>query len=157
MSVADGSESLAADDGSTGDAPSTGDASTTGTTGDAATGDGATGVPNDAAPDVFASCPASRPGAGAIPTAVAQVLTAKCQACHGSPTRNHAPFALLTYADTQAADPLSPYTGDPVWQVMHTVIQPGGVPHMPFGNAPQLTSSEFATLDGWLLACALPQ
>jgi hypothetical protein len=40
---------------------------------------------------------------------------------------------------------------------MHTVIQPKGVPHMPFGNAPQLTSSEMTTLDGWLLGCALPQ
>ncbi len=148
----DGADGLPADDGAAADAPSTIDASATGTTGDSATG-----APDDAAPDVFASCPASRPSAGAIPAAVAQVLTSKCQTCHGSPTRNHAPFALLTYANTEAADPLSPYTGVPIWQVMHAVIQPGGVPHMPFGNAPQLTSSELATLDGWLLACALPQ
>jgi hypothetical protein len=88
---------------------------------------------------------------------VAAVLADKCQTCHQSPPKNHAPFPLLTYAETQGADPLSPYTGLPIWQVMHTVIQPKGVPHMPFGNAPQLTSSEMTTLDGWLLACALPQ
>jgi hypothetical protein len=88
---------------------------------------------------------------------VAAVLAQKCQTCHQSPPKNHAPFPLLTYAETQAADPLSPYSGLPIWQVMHTVIQPDGVPHMPFGNAPQLTSSEMTTLDGWLLGCALPQ
>jgi hypothetical protein len=108
------------------------------------------------APDVFASCPATRPAAGSFPSDVAAVLTAKCQTCHQSPTKNHAPFPLLTYQDTQQADRLAPYTGLPIWQVMHTVIQPGGVPHMPFGSAPQLTSAEMQTLDGWLLACALP-
>jgi hypothetical protein len=29
------------------------------------------------------------------------VLEASCQRCHGSPLQNSAPFALLTYADTQ--------------------------------------------------------
>jgi hypothetical protein len=111
--------------------------------------------PDADAPDVFASCPATRP-TGTIPSDVAAVLSAKCQPCHQSPTKNHAPFPLLTYADTQKADPLPPYTGLPIWQVMHTVIQPGGVPHMPFGNAPQLTAAEMQTLDGWLLGCALP-
>jgi hypothetical protein len=110
----------------------------------------------DAGPDVFASCPTSRPSTGSFPADVAQVLANKCQTCHQMPTKQHAPFPLLTYAQTQAADPLSGYTGVPIWQVMHAVIQATGVPHMPFGNAPQLTSAEFTTLNDWLLACALP-
>jgi hypothetical protein len=107
-------------------------------------------------PDAFAACPETRPTTGAFPDDVAAVLAGKCQTCHQSPTKNHAPFPLLTYAETQSSDPLSPYTGVPIWQVMHTVIQTKGVPHMPFGNAPQLTATEMQTLDGWLLACALP-
>jgi len=110
----------------------------------------------DAGPDVFASCPTSRPASGSFPADVAQVLSDKCQTCHQMPTKQHAPFPLLTYAQTQSDDPLSPYMGVPIWQVMHAVIQPKGVPHMPFGNAPQLTSAEFTTLNDWLLGCALP-
>ena len=110
----------------------------------------------DAGPDVFASCPTSRPATGSFPEDVAQVLADKCQTCHQMPTKQHAPFPLLTYAQTQSDDPLSPYMGVPIWQVMHAIIQPKGVPHMPFGNAPQLTSAEFTTLNDWLLACALP-
>lgn len=119
-------------------------------------GDAAVTDPVDTGPDVFASCPTSRPSTGSFPADVAQVLANKCQTCHQTPTKQHAPFPLLTYAQTQAADPLTPYSGVPIWQVMHSVIQPAGVPHMPFGNAPQLTSAEFATLDDWLLSCALP-
>jgi hypothetical protein len=111
----------------------------------------------DAGADVFSSCPTNRPATGSFPPDVAAVLADKCQTCHQSPPKNHAPFPILTYAETQGVDPLSPYTGLPIWQVMHTVIQPKGVPHMPFGNAPQLTSSEMTTLDGWLLACAPPE
>ena len=110
----------------------------------------------DAGPDVFASCPTSRPTTGSFPADVAQVLVAKCQTCHQMPPKNHAPFPILTYAQSQTSDPLSPFTGVPIWQVMHKVIQPKGVPHMPFGNAPQLTAAEMSTLDGWLLGCALP-
>lgn len=110
-----------------------------------------------AGPDAFAACPADRSDGGDFPADVAAVLAAKCQTCHEVPPKDRAPFALLTYADTQAPDPLAPYTGVPIWQVMHVVIQPGGDPHMPFSSAPQLTAAEMATLDGWLLACALPQ
>jgi hypothetical protein len=115
------------------------------------------GDPGDAdGPDVFAACSADRPADGAFPPDVASVLEGKCQTCHGSPLKNRAPFALLTYANTQADDTLSPYSGVPIWQVMHAVIQPNNVPHMPYGNAPQLTSTQMQTLDGWLLGCALP-
>jgi hypothetical protein len=104
----------------------------------------------------FAACPANRPDAGGFPPDVAAVLMAKCQTCHKVPPKDRAPFSLLTYADTQAPDPVDPYTGEPIWEVMHVVIQPDAVPHMPFGNSPQLTATEMETLDGWLLACALP-
>jgi hypothetical protein len=98
----------------------------------------------------------SKPTTGEFPSDVARVLTAKCQTCHSRPPVNHAPFPLLTYEDTLQIDTLPVYSGEPIWRVMHQVIQPDGVPHMPFGGAPQLTSAELQTLDGWLLACAPP-
>src|SRR5580658_1518331 len=90
----------------------------------------------------------------AMPPATGVFLADKCQTCHKSPPINHAPFSLLTYADTLKPDSLCGNV--PIWQAMHYVIQPNSVPHMPFGNAPQLTSSEFTTLDGWLTGCAVP-
>jgi uncharacterized membrane protein len=39
---------------------------------------------------------------------------------------------------------------------MAYVIQACAVPHMPFGNAPQLTTSEFQVLSQWLASCASP-
>jgi hypothetical protein len=93
---------------------------------------------------------------GDFPDDVGTVVGAKCQACHRSPPREHAPFPLLTYEDTRQPDPIRPYGGQPIWQVMHAVIQPSGVPHMPLTGAPQLTGAEFQTLDGWLTSCALP-
>jgi hypothetical protein len=104
---------------------------------------------------VFASC-APNPSSGDFPADVAAVLRDKCQTCHRNPPINHAPFPLLAYGDTQRSDPDTPYVGKPIWQVMHVVIQLRGVPHMPFGNAPQLTTAQFQTLDGWLTACAMP-
>jgi hypothetical protein len=98
----------------------------------------------------------SKPTTGAFPPDVAAVLHAKCQTCHSRPPVNHAPFPLVTYEDTLKTNTLEPYPGVPIWRVMHQVIQTDGVPHMPFGNAPQLTSSEFRTLDGWLVGCATP-
>jgi hypothetical protein len=97
---------------------------------------------------------ATPPATGSFPPDVAAVLAGKCQTCHASPPVNHAPFPLLTYEDVLKADSLC--DGVPIWKAMHYVIQPDSVPHMPFGNAPQLTSSEFATLDAWLTGCAAP-
>jgi hypothetical protein len=110
-----------------------------------------------AAPDVavFAACPAS-PTVGDFPLDVAAVVHDKCQKCHKRPLPNHIPFPLFSYEDTLVPDPIPPYQGLPVWQVMHFVIQPNGVPHMPLGSAPQLTAAEFQTLDTWLSACATP-
>jgi hypothetical protein len=107
----------------------------------------------DASP--FAAC-LPHPTTGSFPPEVATVLSNKCQTCHQSPPRDHAPFPLLSYDDTVGADSIAPYVGQPIWQVMHAVIQPAGVPHMPFGNAAQLTAAEFQTLDAWLTSCALP-
>jgi len=67
-----------------------------------------------------------------------------------------APFPLVNYEETRQPDPIAPYSGQPIWRVMHIVIQPDGVPHMPFGSARQLTPEEFSTLDGWLTSCAVP-
>ena len=93
---------------------------------------------------------------GDLPADVASVLQAKCQTCHRAPPINHAPFPLLTYEDVLAADTIAPYAGQPIWEVMAIVIQPGGVPHMPFGSAPQLTSTELGLLANWLSSCAVP-
>jgi hypothetical protein len=98
----------------------------------------------------------NKPQTGDFPADVSAVLAAKCQTCHSNPPINHAPFPLLTYADTLKPDTVTPYAGQPIWRVMDIVIQPNAMPHMPFGNAPPLTAAEFATLDGWLKTCALP-
>jgi uncharacterized membrane protein len=105
---------------------------------------------------VDAAACGSKPTTGDFPADVAAVLQAKCQTCHKMPPINHAPFPLLTFADTLAIDPLQPYMGAPIWEAMSYVIQPGAVPHMPFGSAPQLTSAEYQTLYAWLFSCALP-
>ncbi len=123
--------------------------------GGASTGtDASLDAPEDASTDA-AAC-SNKPTSGSFPADVATVLAAKCQTCHRSPPVVDAPFTLLTYADTLKPDPIAPYAGMPIWQVMDIVIQPNGQPHMPFGNAPQLTAAEFQTLDGWLKACAPP-
>jgi hypothetical protein len=142
---------------------STGDGSTT-----PSSDDGGTLPTADASPEaaslaeggadpfaLFAAC-APNPAAGDYPLDVGAVLGAKCQTCHKKPPINHAPFPLLNYEDTVGPDTIAPYKGRPIWQAMHVVIQPNGVPHMPFGNAPQLTAEEFRTLDGWLTSCAPP-
>ncbi len=105
---------------------------------------------------VDAAACGTKPTTGDLPPDVAAVLQAKCQMCHKMPPINNAPFPLLTYADTLAIDQLPPYVGAPIWEAMSYVIQTGAVPHMPFGKAAPLTSSEYQTLDAWLFSCALP-
>jgi hypothetical protein len=99
------------------------------------------------------ACPPSD-AAGELPCEVAAVLAAKCATCHSPDELSHsgAPFALVTYADTQAL------LGErPRWQRMREVIQPDGIPHMPLGSAPQLTVEEKRVLDTWFEACAPPR
>jgi hypothetical protein len=108
--------------------------------------------------DIFGAC-MTEPHVGDFPPDVGAVLHGKCQTCHRSPPVAHAPFPLLTYEQTQRPDPITPYNGLPIWQAMHYVIQatpPNGGPHMPLGNAPQLTPSELRILDDWLTGCAMP-
>jgi hypothetical protein len=81
------------------------------------------------------------------------VLHDKCQTCHTQPLLNGAKKTLLTYEQTQ--DPFG-ITSKLYWQRMSEVIEPGAVPHMPFGTAPQLTDAELQTLHGWFGTCALP-
>jgi hypothetical protein len=105
--------------------------------------------PTDGAP--FAGCGTS-PASGTIPADVLAVMSARCQTCHQMPPLNNAPFPLLSYQDVHSL-----YGGTiPKYQEMHYLIQPDGSPHMPYGNAPQLTADQFTTLDDWLVACAPP-
>jgi hypothetical protein len=98
----------------------------------------------------FSACPPS-PAVGDFPLDVGAALHAKCQTCHRKPPVNHAPFPLLNYEDVLVA-----WKGAPRWQDMYRVIQPGSIPHMPFGNATPLTVAEFQTLSDWLATCAKP-
>jgi hypothetical protein len=103
-------------------------------------------------PDGGLDCAArARPDAGDFPPAVFVVLRDKCQTCHTRPRLNNAKGELLTWEDTQV-----PYGAGELWQRMAEVIEPDGTPRMPYGNAPQLTDAELATLRGWFGACALP-
>jgi hypothetical protein len=100
----------------------------------------------------FARCPAN-PATGSFPADVADVLTSRCQPCHTDPPLNGAPFPLLTYGDVHK---LLPGTAMPIYEEMYLLIQPGADPHMPYGNAPQLSPDQFNTLSSWLLSCAPP-
>lgn len=108
-------------------------------------GSGATAAP--------ACDPAATPMTGDLPDDVAAVLVDKCQACHTSPPKNHAPWPLLSFEETQARFGI---TDKRRWQRMAEVIEPGGSPHMPFGTAPQLTPEQLTTLRAWFTACAMP-
>lgn len=87
---------------------------------------------------------------GDIPCDVFAVIHVNCNPCHQMPPLNGAPFPLLTYADTQQI--YAP--GKLVFQQMYDQIQPGAVPRMPLGGS--LSSTDYATLTAWLLACAPP-
>ncbi len=101
--------------------------------------------------EAFTSCTTS-PATGTFPADVAAVLADKCQTCHTAPPKNGAPFALLTYEDVHML-----FAGTiPIYQEMYLRTRPGASPHMPFGNAPQLTPDEFTTLSDWLISCAPP-
>lgn len=97
---------------------------------------------------------AGGPTVGDLPCDVARVLKDKCQACHQEPPRSGAHFPLLTFEDTQQPFGITP--GERRWQRMAQVIEPGTLPHMPYGSAPQLTPAEFLILRTWFRACAPP-
>lgn len=93
------------------------------------------------------------PAVGDLPDDVNAVLVDKCQGCHTSPPKNHAPWSLQSFEDTQKVLGLA---GKRRWQRMAEVIEPGGSPHMPFGDAPQLTDAQLTTLRTWFAGCAMP-
>jgi hypothetical protein len=102
--------------------------------------------------EAFARCDTSA-ATGTFPADVAAILASRCQPCHQMPPLNGAPFPLLKYEDVHQ---LVPGTATPIFEEMYILTQPNGSPHMPFGNAPQLTADQLATLSSWLLSCAPP-
>jgi hypothetical protein len=78
---------------------------------------------------------------------------ARCQPCHQIPQKNGAHFPILSYEDTQQKFGVD---GLLRFQRMSEVISPGGLPHMPPVDHPQLSADQFNTLIGWLDACAPP-
>jgi uncharacterized membrane protein len=77
------------------------------------------------------------------------VLRDKCQRCHQEPTLNGAPFALLTYDDTQVVD----RKGVPRYQRMMAAIDSDYMPPTFLELEPAvepLAESERATLLDWL-------
>ncbi len=100
------------------------------------------------------SCdPTATPTTGDLPDDVNAVLVDKCQGCHSGPPQHHAPFPLVSFEDTQEQFGL---TSKRKWQRMSEVIAPDGLPHMPYGTAPPLTSDEMTTLQSWFGKCAMP-
>jgi uncharacterized membrane protein len=101
-----------------------------------------------------AACdPAQTPIAGDLPDAINAVLVDKCQSCHSVPTKNRAPFPLVSFEDAQKTFGL---TTKRRWQRMAEVVEPGGLPHMPRGSAPALTDEQLSTLRTWFAGCAMP-
>jgi len=79
------------------------------------------------------------------------VIQAKCQRCHGEPTENGAPFALVTYADTQVTD----RKGVPRYERMKAAVESAYMPPQFLELSPAvqpLTASESDTLITWLSA-----
>lgn len=106
----------------------------------------------DAATAEDLECGLTTDAGGDLPCEVAAALR-KCQTCHQAPPKNHAPWPLLTYEDTQAPFGM---TGLRKWQRMAQVIEPGNLPHMPPNSAPQLSEGELRALEAWFAACAPP-
>lgn len=77
------------------------------------------------------------------------VLQAKCQRCHAEPLANGAPFALLTYADTQLVD----RKGNPRYEKMKAALESEYMPPLFLELSPAvepLSPDESATLLTWL-------
>ena len=77
------------------------------------------------------------------------ILRAKCQRCHSEPQENGAPFALLTYADTQAED----RAGTPRFEKMKAALESDYMPPQFLKLTPEvepLLADERSTLLTWL-------
>jgi hypothetical protein len=83
---------------------------------------------------------------------VSEVLAAKCRRCHVGEGLNGAPFALVTYEDTQVVD-----APGPRWQRMQTMVEEDKMPpSAPVLSPPAqpLTASEKELLLAWFEAGA---
>jgi hypothetical protein len=148
--------------------------STSGSTSTSTSGSSSSGGPD------ARNCP-TIPKTGDFPCDVFAVIHSICNKCHTNPTKNGAPFQLLTYADTQQpfkalldngcttdAD-CGPTAGNCVdglckglrFQQMWLSIGGISCPQMPFGETPIYErpdggAEEYATLHTWLGNCAPP-
>ncbi len=87
----------------------------------------------------------SQPSGLQVPCDARRVLQNVCQQCHSNPTRNSAPFPLVTYDDTQVVA-----SGEPLWHYMRIVVQSGVMPLPPV----QISATDRQTLSKWLNAGA---
>lgn len=91
---------------------------------------------------------------------VLPILQSKCQRCHQNPAQNGAPFALLTYADTQVAAPTPEKPQRKRYEQMRAAVESGVMPDRSQNLDPpvsDLTCEEKATLLAWLRAGAPPE
>src|SRR3954452_6773503 len=101
----------------------------------------------DSGSDPATSEPDAGPAAEALPADVIDVLDRRCHACHTNPTKNFAPFPLVTWQDAQAQAP--GYAADtPIYEVMQMRIHDEGFPMPPDGR--ELTDADRAVLDTWI-------
>jgi uncharacterized membrane protein len=86
---------------------------------------------------------------------VERVLQNKCQRCHSDPPLHGAPFALVTYADTQAPD----HRGQPRYLTLQEVVANGTMPATFLKLEPPvmpLEADEKQLLLDWCAAAAPP-
>jgi hypothetical protein len=86
-----------------------------------------------------------------LPCAVDDVLAAKCRRCHTRPTRHTAPFALLTWEDTQQL-----LRDRPRFLVMEGAVRSGYMPYNIAANPPveRLSDAEKQIILDWVAAGA---
>jgi uncharacterized membrane protein len=87
--------------------------------------------------------------------AVRPVLEAKCQRCHAAPPVHGAPFALVTYEDTQVAN----RRGEARFMAIAAVVADGFMPPAFITLEPAvepLSAEEQELLLGWCRAGGLP-
>ena len=84
---------------------------------------------------------------------VQPILESKCQRCHQDPTKNGAPFPLLSYADTQVAAATPDKPARKRYEQMRTAVESGAMPDQSQNLEPAvspLSCEEKATLLEWL-------
>lgn len=120
--------------------------------------------PNNTAGSGVGAVPNGDAGSGGVPEIswceALSVLKGKCQRCHGDPQENGAPMALLTYEDTQAKWSATQNVNDVMLDVVSRDIMPyvalNDSEPKPDRPVEPLTSTEKATLVGWLMQGAKP-